>query len=192
MQPQSEKAGWDSTAQLLGNYQFSFGGLTTAKFRSDPSQIVSILACYKFAMRVACKKGEVLELGCGDGIGATILAENMHRYVGVDADSEAIGAAKENLSPNLYAEKYRFIAEDFVGKQYGKFAAVIDLKGTCIKTAVENLADDGLCVVGGAKVHDLKKWFHQVFFFKMHEGMVVVCTAFASPSFAVGCHKRAL
>jgi methylase of polypeptide subunit release factors len=55
-----------------------------------------VLSRYKFAAKMACRGRSVLELGCGEGIGAPILAELATCYVGVDMDAPAIETARAN------------------------------------------------------------------------------------------------
>jgi len=203
MHPETEKAGWDSTAKMLGEYRFSFGDHSSSNYRNDPKQIIFTLSRYKFAAKIACKKGAVLELGCRDGIGATILAETMDRYVGVDLDAKAIQDAKSNLNAPQYAEKYRFLCADFAGKNFGSFSAIVSLgmfapasMEIYLKTILSNLAEEGICVIGTPNVPNhglvpkLKEYFHQVFHFGMNDEMMTAYGSRAQYTLAVACHKK--
>jgi 2-polyprenyl-3-methyl-5-hydroxy-6-metoxy-1,4-benzoquinol methylase len=215
-----EKERWDSTSALLGNHQVAFGDHWTFNFRNDPKRLGFVLARYKFAAKMACKNARVLELGCSEGIGAPILAEQAKSYTGVDLDASAIQTAKQNLL-------YSFIYDDFMGKKYGEFEAVISLdviehihgefENTYFETILTNLSEEGICVIGTPNITAspyaseasnlghvnlysqerllavLKTHFHQVFPFGMNDE--IVHTGFASMShylICVACHKRKL
>ena len=150
----NEKKLWDGTAALLGDYKVSFGRHWSYNFRNDPKRLAFVLSRYKFAAKIACEGVDVLELGSSEGIGATVLAEKALSYCGVDMDEEAIATAQFNLKE----EKFRFIREDFMGKQFGKFGAVVsldvvehidpDYEEVFFQTVDDNLAEDGICVIG--------------------------------------------
>jgi SAM-dependent methyltransferase len=196
---------------LLGDYRAAFGAHWSFNFRSDPRRLAFVLSRYKFAAKMACKNASVLELGCSDGIGAPILAEQAHSYLGVDLDLPAVVAAQNNLSE----PKFRFLHDDFMGRQYGAFGAVISLDvvehirpefaDQYFETVMHHVAEDGVCVIGTpnstASAHAseasrlghvnlytqerliaaLRVHFHQVFPFGMNDELV-------HTGFAPMCH----
>lgn len=219
----TEKEVWDRTKELLGEHHVSFGDHWTFNFKNDPKRLGFVLSRYKFAAKMACDAESVLELGCSEGIGATILAERAQKYVGVDLDLSAIKTAKGNLHP----PKFEFLYDDFMGKKYGKFKAVISLdvvehilpefEQLYFDTLLENLAEDGICVVGTPNITasayaslasqlghvnlysqerllaKLKEYFHQVFPFGMNDE--IAHTGFGAMShyiLCVGCHKKTM
>ena len=195
----SEKRLWDKTAALLGNSQVSFDGHWSFNFRNDPKRLGFVLSRYKFSAKMACQKGSVLELGCGFGIGAPILAERAEKYVGIDLDEPAVLAAQRTFP----ADKYEFVYDDFMGKEYGKFDAVISLdvaehilpefQAIYFDTIFKNMKEDGICVIGTPNITSspyasecskmghvnmfsqerlvsvMKGYFHQVFPFGMND-----------------------
>lgn len=150
----TEKEVWDQTAEMLGDYRVKFSDHWTYNFKNDPKRLGFVLSRYKFAAKMASKKRSVLELGCGEGIGATLLAEEAVNYTGVDLDKEAIMTAKENIK----SDKFTFIYDDFMGKHFGSFQSVVSLdvvehiypehENVYFQTIWGNLADDGIAVVG--------------------------------------------
>ena len=96
----------------------------------------------------------LLELGCSEGIGTPILAEFARSYTGVDLDADAIAAAQRNFA----AANRTFIADDFLGKTYGRFGAVVsldvcehivpELENRYFDTIAANITDAGVAVVG--------------------------------------------
>lgn len=150
----TEKQLWDSTAKLLGNEQVSWGDHWSFNFRNDPKRLAFVLSRYKFCAKMACKNASVLELGCSSGIGATILGEEAVSYTGVDLDKQALETAQKSFSP----PKYSFLFDDFMGKVYGKFTAVISLdviehilpeyEDLYFQTVMDNLGPNGICIIG--------------------------------------------
>lgn len=124
-------------------------------FRNDPKRLPFVLARYAFAQKMISNKKSVLELGCSDGIGATILAENKELYVGVDLDQESLNAAKKNFKED---STYQFQFDDFMGKTYGEFDSVVsldviehiirDYEHQFFDTIVKNISKSGVVILG--------------------------------------------
>jgi len=210
-----EKKLWKETTNLLGNEKVLFGTHWSYNFRNDPKRLGFVLSRYKFAAKMACMNANVLELGCSEGIGATVLSETAKSYTGVDLDKSAIDTAKENLQ----GSNFNFIYDDFIGKQYGSFDAVVNMdviehidpkfEDQFFETILKNLSENGICVIGTPNITAdkyaseasklghinlysqerlkscLKKYFHQVFPFGMNDE--TVHTGFASMSHFIIC-----
>lgn len=150
----TEKQAWDATCELLGNHSVTFGAHWSFNFRNDPKRLSFVLSRYKFASKMASKGRSVLELGCGEGIGAPILREGALHYTGVDLDDAAIIAAREHFPP----KDYTFIYDDFMGKKIGTFDTVISLdviehiypehEALYLETIYNNLGKNGIAVIG--------------------------------------------
>jgi len=150
----NERETWGQTSDMLGDFKFRLGDHWSYNFYNDPKRLGFVLSRYKFAAKMACKNARVLELGCSMGIGATILGETAQEYLGVDLDGPAIQTAKTNLKE----AKYSFLHDDFMGKSYGRFDAVISLdvvehihqqhENLYFKTITKNLLPSGICVIG--------------------------------------------
>jgi 2-polyprenyl-3-methyl-5-hydroxy-6-metoxy-1,4-benzoquinol methylase len=140
----------------MGEQTFTLGPYFTHQLRHTPRHLLFTLSRYKFATRLLPEDTpvDVLELGCAEGIGTLLLAENGHRITGVDFDEAAIRYAQESIhNPRL-----TFLSCDFVGQQFGKFDAVVSLdviehilpeqESDFLTTITDNLAPDGFCVIG--------------------------------------------
>ena len=100
------------------------------------------------------QREHILELGCSDGIGASILAERASLYTGVDLDKPSLEISKQNL----HESKYTFIHEDFMGKAFGAFDAIVSLdviehilpeyEDIYFQTIMSNITENGICVIG--------------------------------------------
>lgn len=215
MNTTDEKSAWDETKQLLLNHSFKFGPHWSFNFRNDPKRLAFVLSRYKFSAKVLGKRHSILELGCSDGIGTSILAENAEKYTGVDLDQPAIEVAKENFTHS----KFSFIFDDFMGKNYGNFEGVVSLdvvehilpefETIYFQTIYNNLTENGICVVGTPNltaapyaskasqlghvnlydqqrlVKTMKNYFHQVFPFGMNDE--TMHTGFASMAHYLIC-----
>ncbi len=214
-----EKTAWDETTKLLSNHTYKFGPHWSFNFRNDPKRLGFVLSRYKFSSKMLGKRDHVLELGCSDGIGTSILGENTENYTGVDLDEPALESAKINFS------EYSFIHDDFMGESYGLFDGVVSLdvvehilpeyEDLYCETVVKNLSENGIAVIGTPNVtaspyaskaselghvnlysqerlvSKLKEYFHQVLPFGMNDE--TVHTGFSSMSHylvCVACHKK--
>jgi len=149
-----ESSLWQGVKDLIGSRSVTLGGHWSFNLRNDPKRLPFVLSRYKFAAKMACKGREVLELGCSEGIGTPILAEFATGYTGVDLDAEAVAAAQRNF----HAGNRRFIADDFLGKTYGSFGAVVSLdvvehivpqiEDRYFDTVAMNLRENGIAVIG--------------------------------------------
>lgn len=149
-----EKTAWNETTKLFSENTYTFGPHWSFNFRNDPKRLGFVLSRYKFSTKMLGKRQHILELGCSDGIGTTILAENTVKYTGVDLDQPALNAAKANMAD----EKLQFLHDDFMGKTYGSFDGVVSLdvvehilpefENTYFETVHKNMSENGICVIG--------------------------------------------
>lgn len=79
----------------LANQQ-ALGPSTSGSFRLDPKRLVFSLSRYKFVAKLLGAYSPVLEIGCSDAFGSTIVAQGVQRLVGIDVDGELIAHAAEN------------------------------------------------------------------------------------------------
>lgn len=149
-----EKTAWDATTKLFSEHTYKFGPHWSFNFRNDPKRLGFVLSRYKFSAKMLRSRHHILELGCSDGIGATILSEDTTKYTGVDLDQPALKAAKVNMKN----EKLHFLHDDFMGKTYGSFDGVVSLdvvehilpefENIYFETVHKNMSENGICVIG--------------------------------------------
>ncbi len=138
----------------MSKLQLELGNHWSFNIRNDPKRLAFVLARYAFAAKMMQNPNSVLELGCSEGIGATMLTKEAEKYVGIDLDLSAIESAKTNFPK----DKFQFIHDDFMGNQYGSFDAVISLdviehiipefEHIYFHTLSKNLNPNGICVIG--------------------------------------------
>lgn len=100
------------------------------------------------------ERKRVFDLGCNEGIGTHFLSEFSEYTCGIAFDEECIRWAKENLEN----EKLKFICEDFLGKKYEKFDAIVSMdviehifqanEELYMQTVLDNLQNTGVFIIG--------------------------------------------
>jgi 2-polyprenyl-3-methyl-5-hydroxy-6-metoxy-1,4-benzoquinol methylase len=147
---------WQSVRAMIGHKTFSLGPYFAHQVLHTPRHLLFTLARYKFAARLLPQDNpvSVLELGCAEGLGTLLLAENGHRVTAVDFDEYAIRHAQESIDNS----RITFLARDFIGQRFGEFEAVVTLdviehippddELRFLTTLTDNLAPDGFCLVG--------------------------------------------
>ncbi len=151
------KEAWKKAKEMIGtNHKLELGPYYAYQALFTPRHLLFTLSRNKFAARMLplYKAVKVLELGCGEGVGTVMFTEGGHEVTGVDFDEEAIGHAKRTLEKT----GINFVCDDFLGKTYGSFAAVISLdviehipksgEDIFFRTVCMNLKSDGFCVIG--------------------------------------------
>ncbi len=150
---------WDSIEERVSQRTVTWSDHWSYNFRNDPKRLAFVLSRYKFAAKMSFSQKKILELGCGEGIGAPILAEAAVSYTGVDLDDAAIISARKNFgSGGSNDSKFQFIYDDFMGKKFGRFDAVVSLdvvehiypkhESIYFETIVHNLEDKGVVILG--------------------------------------------
>jgi 2-polyprenyl-3-methyl-5-hydroxy-6-metoxy-1,4-benzoquinol methylase len=157
-QESKEKALWSEVAGKFGSETITLGNHWSYNLRNDPKRLAFVLSRYKFSAKMCPRDCSILELGCSEGIGVPILSEFASGYTGIDMDKEAIDSATINWPQ----KNIHFINDDFLGKTYGTYDAVISLdviehidrsiEHLFFKTVYDNIDIDGIAVIGTPNV----------------------------------------
>jgi 2-polyprenyl-3-methyl-5-hydroxy-6-metoxy-1,4-benzoquinol methylase len=153
-----EKKIWDEYGSMQKEEIFSVGPYYSYQFRHSPRHVLFSLARYKFALKMIGLDKEILDLGCSDGLGTYFLNEFAKKTYGVDFDESSVAWAQENFTN----EKMSFKCDNFIGKTYGQFDAVVSYdviehiypknEDAYILTAAKNLKSAGIFLVGTPNV----------------------------------------
>ena len=147
---------WEKIKSSLGTEGLELGPYIT--YNLLHGCLLFRLSRYKFATRLIgeAPRVNILDLGCSEGLGTFLLAGDFHTATGVDSDKEAIQWAESNLEGRSNSITFRH--DNFLGKTYGKFDAVVALdviehipseqEGMFFETVASNLDKDGYCVIG--------------------------------------------
>lgn len=149
-----EKEVWDKYGAIQRDKEFKLGSYYSYQLRNSPRHILFTLARYKFAMKMIGAGKDILELGCNEGLGAIYLSEFANSFKGVDFDSDAVKWAESNVAN----ERISFANDNFLGKTYGSFDAVVsydviehiynDKEDLYIQTLLQNMKTTGVCILG--------------------------------------------
>lgn len=72
-----------------------FGLMSGQTWAEDPKHLGFVLARYKFVAKMLAGRRNVLEIGCGDGFYARVVAQTVDRVTATDFDPVFIEAARE-------------------------------------------------------------------------------------------------
>lgn len=75
----------------------TLGPWTSFSFYRDAKHRCFVLSRYKFVAKMLENKEKVLEIGCGDGFGFPIVAQNVGWLSGIDVDERLIDGDRERL-----------------------------------------------------------------------------------------------
>lgn len=139
---------------MLGSEQITLGPYYTYQLRQTPRRFFITLAYYKFAAKMLGTQKAILELGCSEGLGSSLLSEFADNYTGIDLDENAITWAKQNFE----SEKCIFKSGNFLNQRYGSFSGLVSLDviehilpendDIYWKTVCNNLTQEGVAIIG--------------------------------------------
>jgi 2-polyprenyl-3-methyl-5-hydroxy-6-metoxy-1,4-benzoquinol methylase len=138
------------------------GPWTSHIWRTDPRHLGFLLARYKFCAKMLAGKGQVLEVGCGDGFGSPIVAQTVGAVHGIDFDSLIIEDARTRAEAESFS-KVSFSVLDITHEHPGQmFDAAFSLDVIeHIPPALEqafmanlhaSLRTDAICLIGTPNV----------------------------------------
>lgn len=103
----------------------SLGVHTSYTFAHDPKHLLFMLARYKFVAKLLDSYNSVLEVGCGDGFGSTLVAQGVKRLVCIDSEPYGLEHSAEN--PWLIANATIMLHDILESPMAERFQAVYSL-----------------------------------------------------------------
>lgn len=101
------------------------GPYSSYTWRHDPRHLFFTLARYKFCAKLLQGCNAVLEIGCGDGIGAPLLLQTVNTLHGVDLEPDVIA---DNIRRNTFGQRLTYEVLDMTAATpSGTFDGVISL-----------------------------------------------------------------
>ncbi|GLH73162.1 hypothetical protein GETHLI_16640 [Geothrix limicola] len=92
---------WNKVTELNHPEGFLLGPVNAATWLRDPRHMGFMLARYKFAAKMMRRCQAILEVGCGEGLGAFMLVRDTPaRVLGVDFDEAQILYAQREVAPH--------------------------------------------------------------------------------------------
>lgn len=103
------------------------GPWTSHIWRSDPRHLGFVLARYKFCAKMLAGKSQVLEIGCGDALGISVVLQTVESIHGIDFEPLVIEDVKARLATEG-VERLSFSVLDIIERPVGrKFDAAYSL-----------------------------------------------------------------
>src|SRR5437016_1474687 len=101
---------WLSVHRSITYEPVTLGRASSAAYRNDPKMIAFMAARYKFVSKMVSGLPTVLEVGCGDGFGAALVAAEVGRLLATDIDSDTItdNSARLRFLSNVSFEYFDF------------------------------------------------------------------------------------
>ncbi len=150
--------------RLGAEHQFidsvELGPWTSYSLLNDPKHMLFVLARYKFCAKMLEYKDFVLEVGCGDGFGAPIIAQSVKRVLAIDPENRHI---KENRKRLAKIRNIEFREMDICKEAPSEVfdaAFSIDviehldrpLNSLFMENQCRCLKSDGICIIGTPNV----------------------------------------
>ncbi len=144
----------DSKAQWLGlrgklkKYDVRLGTASAQDYVHDPKHLSFAISRYKFVAKMLVGFGHVVEVGCGDGFGAPLVAQGVRELTCTDIDEEQLRDNRARLAvfKNISFEYYHASENSKIGH--------VNLK-----------QGEQLCAL-------CQRYFHNVFMFGMNDEVV--------------------
>jgi 2-polyprenyl-3-methyl-5-hydroxy-6-metoxy-1,4-benzoquinol methylase len=112
------KTVWEQIRQAEVLPTFTLGPVNTESVLHDLKHLGFTLARYKFAAKMLQRCTHILEVGCGEGIGALMfLADTPARVTGIDFDQAQIAYATQHVLPHG-RDRLAFLCQDLVAAPY--------------------------------------------------------------------------
>ena len=140
-----------------GEIKEAFTQIEGVSFKENPLELFILLARYKFAARLLEKNADVLDAGCGLGLGSVFLSKFSQQVTGIDFDQEMIQRNRNQYSdiPNL---SFDFLDLTATPSDLKKFNTVVSLdviehfeeeKIPLVVNSLHKLtADNGFAIIG--------------------------------------------
>lgn len=146
---------WDDVKAVMGTDRVTLGPQASYQWLHDQKHLLFVLARYKHAARLIGGAQSVLEIGCGEGIGARILADGRMAWRGIDTDAAALVVAADTLpAPRFVLDLANVVGFD--AERLYDAAVSLDViehipaaqEDVFMDGITINLEDDGVCVIG--------------------------------------------
>lgn len=154
-QKRSELDKWQEVKDYIGEERVSLGPVASYQLRNTPRRILFSLSHYKFAAKLLGEGKDVLEVGCGEGLGTCLLAEFANKVIGIDIDVDAISEAKRIFA----SERTDFLTVDILKADLdNRFDGIVcfdviehiylENEGLFFENCIKHLKANSICIIG--------------------------------------------
>jgi 2-polyprenyl-3-methyl-5-hydroxy-6-metoxy-1,4-benzoquinol methylase len=106
---------WESIDREIEGKPVELGRYTSDDYVNDPRHLTFVAARYKFCAKMLDGLGTVIEVGCGDGFGAPLVAGAVGRFIGTDINPPMLEDIKRR---HAFLKNASFEFFDFREKRY--------------------------------------------------------------------------
>ena len=108
---------WQKVSDMNIKDNVVLGPINAESLLSDQKHLLFTLSRYKFSAQLLKKCNHIIEIGCGEGIGAlSFLQETKAKVTAIDFDEQQIAYAQKNLQPRFKRVKY--LCRDMIENPY--------------------------------------------------------------------------
>ena len=160
MKEKESRVAWnlhvEATNDQFATEELNLGPWTSYSLINDPKHMVFVLSRYKFCAKMLEGKGSVLEVGCGDGFGAPIVAQAVGKLHCIDWEERNTTGNRRRLSmiKNITFETVDISVNSLPDKYDGIFNidVIEHLEPEYEKPFVENMVQclnqQGIMIIG--------------------------------------------
>lgn len=116
--PTKTREAWDAVAHHQHLPTFTLGPIHADSIVRDPKHLGFVLARYKFAAKMMPRCRHIVEVGCGEGVGALMLvADTKARVTAMDFDGTQIDYAQSHVAPRGKG-RITFLRQDIISTPF--------------------------------------------------------------------------
>ena len=122
---------WKKVKAMNVQHTIKLGPINTESLVKDPKHLAFTLSRYKFVVKMMGTCKHIVEIGCGEGVGALmLLAETSAKITAIDFDKSQIEYAREHVLPygkGRLSFKHRDIISECSARPRGDGLVCIDV-----------------------------------------------------------------
>ncbi len=146
----------DWVDEIIDTPGITLGPRASYAMMNDPRRMAIVLSRYKFCAKMLSAKDRILDIGCGDGFGAPIVAQICDYWNGIDIDTKLIEGNKKRLSTlsKLNFEEMDITASSPSEKFDGAYSLDViehislEEEVKYFQNICSSLKDDAICIIG--------------------------------------------
>jgi 2-polyprenyl-3-methyl-5-hydroxy-6-metoxy-1,4-benzoquinol methylase len=142
--------------KIIESIDVKFGPRTQHSYLEDPKHLLFSLSRYKFVSKMFSGYKKVLEIGCGDAFGTSLLTQTVNEVIATDLDERFV---VELSKTHPFANKIKFIEKNFIsdclqGDFDGAFCLDVlehipkEFEKIFITNILKSISDDGDFIIG--------------------------------------------
>lgn len=150
----NKRSRWRPVKEIMGHHKVFLGQLLSYQLSNSPRRVLHSMSYYKFAAKMIGPGKQVLDVGCGEGLGTWLLAVECGQAKGIDIDRELIEVGETNWE----GPRVSFKCADFLSVKEKQWDAVVSFDviehilpenaHRFFKKVTDCLVDNGITIIG--------------------------------------------